>query len=161
MTLKSKCTAWALALIAALVLISGEASAQGAKMIQIAGANRTAMVTVAVGKSQDVRTDRGFLCLPEADLRLNLQPGMTALIAARLPKQTAHEAIVTARRWGADDAVARGIVDTTATEAELLPRAIAIARERAAKDPATVAALKRGLYAETLRLLETEAGVAR
>jgi len=108
-----------------------------------------------------MRADRGFLCLPEVDLRLNLQPGMTALIAARLPKQTAHEAIVTGRRWGAGDALARSIVDETAAEAELLPRAVAIARERAAKDPATVAALKRGLHAETLRLLETAAGVAR
>lgn len=108
-----------------------------------------------------MRADRGFLCLPEVDLRLNLQPGMTALIAARLPKQTAHEAIVTGRRWGAGDALARGLVDEIAAEAELLPRAVAIARERAAKDPATVAALKRGLHAETLRLLETAAGVAR
>lgn len=106
-----------------------------------------------------MRADRGYACLPEVDLRLPLQPGMTALIAARLPKQTAHEMIVTGRRYGGADAQARGIVGEALPEAELLPRAIAIARELAAKDAKTVAALKRGLHAETLRLLETEAGV--
>lgn len=107
-----------------------------------------------------MRSDRGYACLPEVDLRLALQPGMTALLAARLPKQTAHEMIVTGRRYGGADALARGVVSEALAEADLLPRAVAIARELAAKDPKTVAALKRGLHAETLRLLETEAGVA-
>lgn len=101
-----------------------------------------------------LRADRGFLCLPEVDLRLPLQPGMTALIAARLPAQTAHEAIVTGRRFGGADAVARGIVDEAVAETDVLPRAIERARELAGKDPATVAALKRGLYASALAVLE-------
>lgn len=67
MTLQTKFTAWALALLAAVMFGAVDASAQGAKMIQIAGANRTAMVTVAVGKSQDVRTDRGFLDIMVGD----------------------------------------------------------------------------------------------
>jgi enoyl-CoA hydratase/carnithine racemase len=108
-----------------------------------------------------MRADRGFACLPEADLRLPLQPGMTALIAARLPAQTAHEAITTGRRYGGADALARGIVDEVVAEADVLPRAVAIAAERAGKDPATQAALKRGLYPEALRLLESADGVRR
>lgn len=107
-----------------------------------------------------MRADRGFLCLPEVDLRLPLQPGMTALIQAKLRKQAAHEAIVTGRRYGAADALARGMVDEVAEEAAVLPRAIALAAELAAKDPATMAALKRGLHGGTLRLLETPAGLA-
>jgi enoyl-CoA hydratase/carnithine racemase len=106
-----------------------------------------------------LRADRGYLCLPEIDLRLVLQPGMTAVVAARLPIQTAHEAIATGRRYGGADAQARGFVDEVAAEADVLPRAIAIAQERAAKDPATLAGLKRGLYGETLRLLESDAGL--
>ena len=47
--------ALALALMAALVLMTGDAYAQ-ARTIQITGNTRTAMVTVTVGKSQDVRT---------------------------------------------------------------------------------------------------------
>jgi enoyl-CoA hydratase/carnithine racemase len=100
-----------------------------------------------------MRADRGFFCLPESDLRLPLQPGMTALIAARLPAQTAHEAIITGRRYGGADALARGIVDHAVAEDEVLPRAVALARELAGKHPETMAALKRGLYAEPLRIL--------
>lgn len=101
-----------------------------------------------------MRADRGYACLPEVDLRLALQPGMTAIIAARLPKQTAHEAIVTGRRFGGADALAHGIADETADEPELLPRAIERAAALADKHAPTVGALKRGLYAETLRILE-------
>ena len=95
-----------------------------------------------------MRSDRGFFCLPESDLRLPLQPGMTSLIRARLPAQTAHEAIMTGRRYGAADAVANGIVERAATESEVLPAAIALAQELSGKDAATLAALKEGLYAE-------------
>jgi enoyl-CoA hydratase/carnithine racemase len=100
-----------------------------------------------------MRSDRGYFCLPESDLRLPLQPGMTALIRARLPAQTAHEAIVTGRRYGAADALASGIVDRAVAESEVLPAAIALAQELSGKDAATLATLKQGLYAETLATL--------
>ena len=100
-----------------------------------------------------MRSDRGYFCLPESDLRLPLQPGMTALIRARLPAQTAHEAIVTGRRYGAADALASGIVDRALAESEVLPAAIALAQELSGKDAATLATLKQGLYAETLATL--------
>jgi len=104
-----------------------------------------------------MRSDRGFFCLPESDLQLPLQPGMTALIRARLPAQTAHEAVVTGRRYGGADALARGIVDHAVGEAEVVPCAIAIAQEGSGKHAATLAALKSGLYAETLRTLRGHA----
>ena len=101
-----------------------------------------------------MRSDRGFFCLPESDLRLPLQPGMTALIRARLPAQTAHEAIMTGRRLRRGRCSSpRGIVDRAVAESEVLPTAIALAQELAAKDPATLAALKQGLYEETLHTL--------
>lgn len=107
-----------------------------------------------------MRSDRGYACLPEIDLHLSLQPGMTALIQAKLRKQVAHEAIVTGRRYGGEEALARGMVDHVAEESGVLPRAIALAAELADKQPVTLAALKRGLHGETLRLLETPAGIA-
>ena len=42
-----------------------------------------------------MRGDRGFWCLPEADINLPFSPGMSALIQSRLAPQTAHEAMVT------------------------------------------------------------------
>jgi enoyl-CoA hydratase/carnithine racemase len=104
-----------------------------------------------------MRSDRGYFCLPESDLRLPLQPGMTSLIRARLPAQIAHEAIVTGRRYGAAEALASGIVDRAVAESEVLPAAIALAQELSGKDPVTLAALKQGLYAETLRTLRGSA----
>jgi enoyl-CoA hydratase/carnithine racemase len=67
---------------------------------------------------------------------------------------------VTGGRFGAEEALARGMVDAVADEAGVQPRAIARAAELAGKHPATMAALKRGLHGETLRLLETPAGLA-
>ena len=55
-----------------------------------------------------MRGDRGFWCLPEADINLPFSPGMSALIQSRLAPQTAHEAMVTGRRFGGRDAFARG-----------------------------------------------------
>src|SRR3954462_9187268 len=52
-------------LIAACSLSSGEALAQ--RSIQIAGAKRTATVTVYIGKSEDVRTDQSFVELTVGD----------------------------------------------------------------------------------------------
>jgi Delta3-Delta2-enoyl-CoA isomerase len=37
-----------------------------------------------------MRADRGYFCLPEADIRIPFTPGMGALIQARLSKKTAH-----------------------------------------------------------------------
>ncbi|MDX6701443.1 MAG: Delta3-Delta2-enoyl-CoA isomerase, partial [Baekduia sp.] len=53
-----------------------------------------------------MRADRGFFCLPEVDIRIPFTPGMNALVAARLSKRTAHEAMTTGRRYGGTDAEA-------------------------------------------------------
>jgi Delta3-Delta2-enoyl-CoA isomerase len=68
-----------------------------------------------------MRADRGFFCLPEIDIKIPFTPGMDALITRRLPAQTAHEAIVTGRRYGGIEAAERGIVDTAVAEDRVLP----------------------------------------
>lgn len=103
-----------------------------------------------------MRADRGFFCLPEIDMAMRqpLEVGMYALIGARLPAAVCHEALLTGRRYGGLDAAAQGIVNEAVSEAELLPRAIERAAELAGKDRETLAALKRGLFADALRVLE-------
>src|SRR6185312_9837791 len=66
-----------------------------------------------------MRADRGFFCLPEADINIPFTPAMATLIQARLSKKTAHEAMVTARRYGGEDAAAAGIVDHAVGEDEV------------------------------------------
>jgi pilus assembly protein CpaC len=58
--LRDMAIALAIVLAAALLCMVGEAHAQE-RIIQIAGAKRTAMVNVAIGKSQDVRADSSFV----------------------------------------------------------------------------------------------------
>ena len=63
---------------------------------------------LAVAHDQRImRTDRGWWCLPEIDLGLPFQPFMVALIRSRLSDLTASEAVLSGRRYGGDDAVAR------------------------------------------------------
>lgn len=100
-----------------------------------------------------MRSDRGYFCLPEVDLGIPFTPGMNALIRARLPIATAHEAMTTARRYGGDEAHDAGIVMGVGTELEILEIAVARAAERAAKAGPTMGAIKAGLYAEVVAAL--------
>jgi enoyl-CoA hydratase/carnithine racemase len=100
-----------------------------------------------------MRADRGFFCMPEVDMKAFLHPGMTAVLAARLPAQTAHEVIATGRRFGGGDAQAAGIVEQALPEAELLPRAIELASGLAAKANPVMKRLKSDLYPHVLAAL--------
>jgi enoyl-CoA hydratase/carnithine racemase len=97
-----------------------------------------------------MRTDRGFWCLPEADIGMPFTPGMSALIQARLVPQTAHEAMTTGRRYGGSDAVAAGIVDRAVAEDEVRATAVEIAAAQAGKAGATLGTIKSRMYAPTL-----------
>jgi enoyl-CoA hydratase/carnithine racemase len=107
-----------------------------------------------------MRADRGFWCLPEVDIGLPFTPGMTALLKARLPTAAAHEAMTTGRRYGGEDALAAGLVDEVAAEERVLEAAVERAAALAGKPRATVAAIKRNLYADVLTALDSSAGLS-
>ena len=100
-----------------------------------------------------MREDRGYWCMPEADLGLPLTPEYVSLLTARLPSRTAHEALVTGRRYGGTDALAAGIVHQVAAEDEVVPKATKIAVDLAAKDRLTLSEHKRLLFGEAIRTL--------
>jgi enoyl-CoA hydratase/carnithine racemase len=100
-----------------------------------------------------MRADRGFFCMPEIDMKAFLHPGMTALLKARLPRQTCHEVIVTGTRYGGELAAQRGIVDEALSDDALLPAAIERAGALAAKADPVMAQLKAGLYAHVMDAL--------
>jgi enoyl-CoA hydratase/carnithine racemase len=100
-----------------------------------------------------MRTDRGYFCLPEVDLGMTFTPGMNALIAARLPRRTAHEAMITGRRYAAEQAMAAGIVQRTADEAGVLPAALELAGSLAGKDGRVVGKIRADLYRPALEAL--------
>lgn len=100
-----------------------------------------------------MRTDRGYWCLPEVDLGMPFTPGMNALIPAMVPARTAHEAMVTGRRYSAVEAQAAGIVDEVADEADVLPRAIERAAALASKAGPNLAGIRTHLHRSVLALL--------
>jgi enoyl-CoA hydratase/carnithine racemase len=100
-----------------------------------------------------MRADRGFWCLPEADIDIPFTEGMSALIQARLAPQTAHEAMVTAKRFGGDEAYARQIVDHSVTEPQVRETALALAASHAGKAGTTLATIKTTMYAPVLAAL--------
>ena len=100
-----------------------------------------------------MRADRGFWCLPEADIGLPFTRGMSALIQARLAPQTAHEAMITARRYGGQDTCAAGIVDSAVPEDAVRSTALDLAAGQAGKAGDTLATIKARLYGPVLDLL--------
>ena len=100
-----------------------------------------------------MRADRGFWCLPEADLNIPFTPGMSALIQARLAPQVAHQAMTTARRYGGADAAAAAIVDLAVGEDEVRGNAVAIAGSHTGKAGDTLATIKARMYASVLDTL--------
>lgn len=100
-----------------------------------------------------MRGDRGYWCLPEADINLPFSTGMSALIQARLTPQVAHEAMTTARRYGGHDALAAAIVDRTADEGAVRQAAIEIASAHVAKAGPNLGTIKARMYAPVVDAL--------
>ena len=111
-----------------------------------------AMLTLACD-FRVMRADRGFWCLPEADIGLPFTPGMSGLIQARLTPRAAHEAMITARRYGGLDAAAAGIVDQAVDEAVVRSAAIETAAAQAAKAGPALGTIKARMYAAVITSL--------
>ncbi|KRA37710.1 MULTISPECIES: enoyl-CoA hydratase-related protein [unclassified Nocardioides] len=102
-----------------------------------------------------MRSERGYFCFPEVDINIPFTPGMAALIQAKLTPQGAIVAMSTGQRYDAGAAVAAGLVDSAAAEADVLPSAIARVQPLAGKDPGTLGAIKATMFAGVLRELRT------
>lgn len=105
-----------------------------------------------------MRADRGFWCLPEADINVPSTPGMAALVQSRLTPRTAHEAMLTAHRYGGLDAAAAGIVDRAVSEDVVRSTAIEMAAAQANKAGDTLGTIKARMYAPALATLRDTTG---
>ncbi len=103
-----------------------------------------------------MRSDRGYWCMPEIDLKAPLHPGMTAIIQARLPNQLAHEVIVTGTRYGGEAALAARIVDALASEDEVVAKAVELATPYAAKADPVMQRLKADMYPEVMAAIRSD-----
>jgi enoyl-CoA hydratase/carnithine racemase len=100
-----------------------------------------------------MRADRGYWCVPEVDLGMAFTRGMTALLQTRLSPRAAHEAMLSARRYGGLDAVAAGIIDEAVAEEDVLARAVERATALAPKSSDALRTFKRRMHADALRAL--------
>jgi enoyl-CoA hydratase/carnithine racemase len=97
-----------------------------------------------------MRADRGYWCMPEADLGLPLSAQFLSVLTAKLPARALQQAVMTGRRFGGAEAVAAGIVHESAAADKVLPAAITIAAGLTVKDRRTVAEHKRLLYGSVI-----------
>lgn len=104
-----------------------------------------------------MRTDRGYFCFPEADIRIPFTPGMAALIQAKLTPQAAVASMTTGRRFGAPDAQTYGIVDAVAAEGAVTAAALDLLRPLAGKDPGTLGAIKTTMFGPAAEALTAAA----
>ncbi|WP_409328571.1 enoyl-CoA hydratase/isomerase family protein [Trujillonella humicola] len=110
--------------------------------------------------SRVMRADRGFWCLPEAALGLPFQPGMAALIQARLTPQVAHEAMVTGRRYGGTEARDAGIVDDAVAEEAGRSTGVERAASRTGLAGPGLAGIKTTMYGPVLAALRQGSATA-
>ena len=107
-----------------------------------------------------MRADRGYFCLPEADINIPFTPGMSALVQCKLSPPVAHEAMTTGRRYGGADAAALQIVDEAVGEDEVLARAVERAAAHAAKSPDVLRTIKERMYPQVVATLRDRAADA-
>jgi enoyl-CoA hydratase/carnithine racemase len=100
-----------------------------------------------------MRADRGFFCLPEADINIPFTPGMSALIQSQLTPAAATTAMVGAKRFGGEEAAGLQIVDAAVPEDQVVAQAVELAGAHAAKLGGTLATIKERMYAPALATL--------
>jgi enoyl-CoA hydratase/carnithine racemase len=100
-----------------------------------------------------MREDRGYWCMNEAEIGLPLDAELWSILEHRLPKRTARDAGLTAKRFSGPDALAAGIVEAITSEADVLRQAIGVAERFSGLDRATLARHKHLAHGDEAALL--------
>lgn len=100
-----------------------------------------------------MRADRGYFCFPEVDIRIPFNPGMAALIQAKLTPRAAVASMTTGRRFSGPDAEELGIVDASRPEGAVTEAALDVLRPLQGKDPGTLGAIKQTMFDRAVRAL--------
>lgn len=100
-----------------------------------------------------MRADRGYFCFPEVDIRIPFNPGMAALIQAKLTPRAAVASMTTGRRFSGPDAEELGIVDASRPEGAVTEAVLDVLRPLQGKDPGTLGAIKQTMFDRAVRAL--------
>ena len=102
-----------------------------------------------------MREDRGWICISEVDVGVPILPAVMGILRGKLPANTARDALLTGRRYAADDAIAAGFADGKASGDSLLDEATTLATNLSTKERGIFKSLKQdwfGEMGEALRL---------
>ena len=102
-----------------------------------------------------MRSDRGFLCLPEVDLGIPFLPGMNAILAKAIPHYKLEEMQYTGCRLTADECAQHHIVRKACHISELLEETMTFARSLN-KNRAIVHEMKMRLNRPIIQAIEME-----
>jgi enoyl-CoA hydratase/carnithine racemase len=101
-----------------------------------------------------MRSDRGYVCWPEIALNMTFPLPLQELNRARLAPHVMHEAMVTARRYGGEDAIASDIVNEAVPLDSVITRAEEMVRPHMETAGDTLGAIKTNLYRPVVDLLK-------
>jgi len=103
-----------------------------------------------------MREDRGYFCLPEADIGLVFVPGMNALLVGKMSAVAARETMLTGRRFGAAECLELGVVDAVAPEDEVIRVASSLVEPLAPKSKFVQQGIKQGISQDAIAELDAE-----
>jgi enoyl-CoA hydratase/carnithine racemase len=95
-----------------------------------------------------MREDRGWISISEVDVGVPIPAPMMEILHTKLSATTVRDAVLTGKRYTANDALISGVIDYTATTDNLLAKATALAANLASKEPSIFKRLKRTLYGD-------------
>jgi enoyl-CoA hydratase/carnithine racemase len=90
-----------------------------------------------------MREDRGWFSVSEVDVGVPIPPAMMGILQGKLPANTARDALLTGKRYTADEAIAAGIADSKAPMDELMEQAKTLASQLGTKEPGIFKTLKQ------------------
>ena len=125
-----------------IAAINGHAFAGGAMLTQTAD-------------YRIMRSDRGYWAVNEVDIGMHIPPNMADVVMCRMPLHTALEAMNTARRYSAEEAVAAHIVERAVPGDEVLSQAIEFAAHVAPKNRKAIAIHKEYVFGDLARRLKS------
>ncbi|RKP05622.1 ClpP/crotonase-like domain-containing protein [Thamnocephalis sphaerospora] len=103
-----------------------------------------------------MRSDRGFICMNEIDMKVPLTPGMVSIVRAKFPSpKLVHACLLEAHRFDAKQALATGLIDQVAEPEKVVDTAVALAEHWAPKGRAgpVMSMIKSDVYPDAVRAL--------
>lgn len=114
-----------------------------------------AMITLA-SDYKVMREDRGYFCLPEADLGMTLTHRMNALVCGKLRGAVLRDVLLAGRRMAGPEALAAEIVDAVCSAEALQQTGIELCAPMRGKNRDALAGLKRGVNVDILKVIEAK-----